>query len=162
MLYNKDIKKERTTTMARHYRFLGRKSRPYTSVGALMVTASTKKSSRPGWLFSCSKTAKRCGRYVTYILMQKHQSQFAPLFQLFVKPDWLPWYHTAEYSMVDNYVHICSGTKRDRCGMYPKKTLSAASLLSECERKRCRSLEARGCAKSESEFSMGTAATCPF
>ncbi|WP_405761090.1 hypothetical protein [Anaerovibrio slackiae] len=42
--------------------------------------------------------------------------------------------------------------------MYPKKTLSAASLLSECERKRCRSLEARGCAKSESEFSMGTAA----
>ena len=44
----------------------------------------------------------------------------------------------------------------------PKKTLSAASLLSECERKRCRSLEARGCAKSESEFSMGTAATCPF
>ena len=45
--------------------------------------------------------------------------------------------------------------------MYPKKTLSAASLLSECERKRCRSLEARGCAKSESEFSMGTAATCP-
>ena len=30
------------------------------------------------------------------------------------------------------------------------------------ERKRCRSLEARGCAKSESEFSMGTAATCPF
>ena len=46
--------------------------------------------------------------------------------------------------------------------MYPKKTLSAASLLSECERKRCRSLEARGCAKSESEFSMGTAATCPF
>ena len=54
--------------MARHYRFLGRKSRPYTSVGALMVTASTKKSSRRGWLFSCSKTAKRCGRYVTYIL----------------------------------------------------------------------------------------------
>ena len=52
--------------------------------------------------------------------------------------------------------------KRDRCGMYPKKTLSAASLLSECERKRRRSLEARGCAKSESEFSMGTAATCPF
>ncbi|MBQ5845802.1 MAG: hypothetical protein IIW64_04060, partial [Selenomonadaceae bacterium] len=48
------------------------------------------------------------------------------------------------------------------CGMYPKKTLSAASLLSECERKRRRSLEARGCAKSESEFSMGTAATCPF
>ena len=46
--------------------------------------------------------------------------------------------------------------------MYPKKTLSAASLLSECERKRRRSLEARGCAKSESEFSMGTAATCPF
>ena len=46
--------------------------------------------------------------------------------------------------------------------MYPKKTLSAASLLSECERKRCKSLEARGCAKSESEFSMGTAATCPF
>ena len=46
--------------------------------------------------------------------------------------------------------------------MYPKKTLSAASLLSECERKRCRSLEARGCAKSESGFSMGTAATCPF
>ena len=45
--------------------------------------------------------------------------------------------------------------------MYPKKTLSAASLLSECERKRRRSLEARGCAKSESEFSMGTAATCP-
>ena len=37
--------------------------------------------------------------------------------------------------------------------MYPKKTLSAASLLSECERKRSRSLEARGCAKSESEFS---------
>ena len=46
--------------------------------------------------------------------------------------------------------------------MYQKKTLSAASLLSECERKRRRSLEARGCAKSESEFSMGTAATCPF
>ncbi len=46
--------------------------------------------------------------------------------------------------------------------MYPKKTLSAASLLSECERKRRRSLEARGCAKSESEFSMGTAAACPF
>ena len=46
--------------------------------------------------------------------------------------------------------------------MYPKKTLSAASLLSKCERKRCRSLEARGCAKRESEFSMGTAATCPF
>ena len=46
--------------------------------------------------------------------------------------------------------------------MYPKKTLSAASLLSECERRRRRSLEARGCAKSESEFSMGTAATCPF
>ena len=46
--------------------------------------------------------------------------------------------------------------------MYQKKTLSAASLLIECERKRCRSLEARGCAKSESEFSMGTAATCPF
>ena len=46
--------------------------------------------------------------------------------------------------------------------MYPQKTLSAASLLSECERKRRRSLEARGCAKSESEFSMGTAATCPF
>ena len=46
--------------------------------------------------------------------------------------------------------------------MYPKKTLSAASLLSECERKRCRSLEARGCAKSESEFSMGTATTCPL
>ena len=47
--------------------------------------------------------------------------------------------------------------------MYPKKTLSAASLLIECERKRRRSLEARGCAKSESEFSMmGTAATCPF
>ena len=46
--------------------------------------------------------------------------------------------------------------------MYPKKTLSAASLLSECERKRRRSLEARGCAKSESEFSMGTAGTCPF
>ena len=46
--------------------------------------------------------------------------------------------------------------------MYQKKTLSAASLLSECERKRCRSLEARGCAKSESEFSMGTAATWPF
>ena len=63
---------------------------------------------------------------------------------------------------LDYYVHICSDTKRDRCGMYPKKTLSAASLLSECERKRCRSLEARGCAKSESEFSMGTAATCPF
>ena len=35
--------------------------------------------------------------------------------------------------------------------MYPKKTLSAASLLSDCERKRC-----------ESVFSMGTAATCPF
>ena len=34
MLYNKDIKKERTTTMARHYRFLGRKSRPYTSVSS--------------------------------------------------------------------------------------------------------------------------------
>ena len=34
--------------------------------------------------------------------------------------------------------------KRDRCGMYPKKTLSAASILSECECKRCRSLEARG------------------
>ena len=63
---------------------------------------------------------------------------------------------------LDYYVHICSDTKRDRCGMYPKKTLSAASLLSECERKRRRSLEARGCAKSESEFSMGTAATCPF
>ena len=63
---------------------------------------------------------------------------------------------------LDYYVHICSDTKRDRCGMYPRKTLSAASLLSECERKRCRSLEARGCAKSESEFSMGTAATCPF
>ena len=46
--------------------------------------------------------------------------------------------------------------------MYAKKTLSAASLLSECERKRRRRLEARGCAKSESEFSMGTAATCPF
>ena len=46
--------------------------------------------------------------------------------------------------------------------MYPKKTLSAASLLSKCERKRSRSLEARGCAKSESEFSMGTAATCPL
>ncbi|MBQ5733581.1 MAG: hypothetical protein IIV59_10675, partial [Selenomonadaceae bacterium] len=67
-----------------------------------------------------------------------------------------------QQSIVDNYVHICSDTKRDRCGMYPKKTWSAASLLSECERKRCRSLEARGCAKSESEFSMGTAATCPF
>ena len=63
---------------------------------------------------------------------------------------------------LDYYVHICSDKKRDRCGMYPKKTLSAASLLSKCERKRCRSLEARGCAKSESEFSMGTAATCPF
>ena len=63
---------------------------------------------------------------------------------------------------LDYYVHICSDKKRDRCGMYPKKTLSAASLLSECERKRRRSLEARGCAKSESEFSMGTAATCPF
>ena len=35
--------------------------------------------------------------------------------------------------------------------MYPKKTLSAASLLSKCERKRRRSLEARGCTKSESE-----------
>ena len=46
--------------------------------------------------------------------------------------------------------------------MYPKKTLSAASLLSECERKRRRSLEARGCAKSESEFSMGTVLTHPF
>ena len=32
MLYNKDIKKERTTTMARHYRFLGEIIRPYTSV----------------------------------------------------------------------------------------------------------------------------------
>ena len=63
---------------------------------------------------------------------------------------------------LDYYVHICSDKKKDRCGMYPKKTLSAASLLSECECKRCRSLEARGCAKSESEFSMGTAATCPF
>ena len=63
---------------------------------------------------------------------------------------------------LDYYVHICSDKKKDRCGMYPKKTLSAASLLSECERKRRRSLEARGCAKSESEFSMGTAATCPF
>ena len=48
-----------------------------------------------------------------------------------------------QHSIVDNYVHICSDTKRDRCGMYPKKTLSAASLLSECERKRRRSLEAR-------------------
>ena len=46
--------------------------------------------------------------------------------------------------------------------MYPKKTLSVASLLSECERKRRRTLEARGCDKSESESSMGTAATCPF
>ena len=64
--------------------------------------------------------------------------------------------------MVVSFCCICSDTKRDRCGMYPKKTLSAASLLSECERKRRRSLEARGCAKSESEFSMGTAATCPF
>ena len=32
--------------------------------------------------------------------------------------------------------------REGRCGMYPKKTLSAASLLSECERKRSRSLEA--------------------
>ena len=63
---------------------------------------------------------------------------------------------------LDYYVHICSDKKRDRCGMYPKKTLSAASLLSKCERKRCRSLEARGCAKSESEFSMGTVLTHPF
>ena len=63
---------------------------------------------------------------------------------------------------LDYYTHICSDKKKDRCGMYPKKTLSAASLLSECERKRRRSLEARGCAKSESAFSMGTAATCPF
>ena len=34
--------------------------------------------------------------------------------------------------------------------MYPKKTLSAASLLSECERKRRRSLEARGAGDDES------------
>ena len=66
------------------------------------------------------------------------------------------------WMQLDYYAHICSDKKKDRCGMYPKKTLSAASLLSECERKRRRSLEARGCAKSESEFSMGTAATCPF
>ena len=64
--------------------------------------------------------------------------------------------------MVESLGCICSDTERDRCGMYPKKTLSSASLLSECERKRCRSLEARGCAKCESVFSMGTAATCPF
>ena len=70
-------KKERTTTMVRRYRFLGEIIRPYTSAATLMVTTSTKKSSWHGWLFSCSKTTKRCGRYVTYILMQKHQSQFA-------------------------------------------------------------------------------------
>ena len=78
MLYNKGIKKERTTTMARRYRFLVGFYFDHTPVLAtLMVTTSTKKSSGPGWLFSCSKTAKRCGRYVTYVLMQKHQSQFA-------------------------------------------------------------------------------------
>ena len=74
---NESIKKERTTTMVRRYRFLGEIIRPYTSAATLMVTTSTKKSSWRGWLFSCSKTAKRYGRYVTYILMQKHQSQFA-------------------------------------------------------------------------------------
>ena len=43
--------------------------------------------------------------------------------------------------------------------MYPKKTLSAASLLSECERKRRRSLEARG--ERERVF-VGIAVACPF
>ena len=79
---------------------------------------------------------------------------------LLVKSELLLWHHMMTNIIL--FCCICSDTKKDRCGMYPKKTLSAASLLSECERKRRRSLEARGCAKSESEFSMGTAATCPF
>ena len=88
-------------------------------------------------------------------------SSHLPLFRLARKVGLVA---TVSYQLnvVVSFFCICSDTKRDRCGMYPKKTLSAASLLSECERKRRRSLEALGCAKSESEFSMGTAATCPF
>ena len=85
-----------------------------------------------------------------------------PLFRLARKVRISCYSCILNWMQLDYYAHICSDKKKDRCGMYPKKTLSAASLLSECERKRCRSLEARGCAKSESEFSMGTAATCPF
>ena len=54
-----------------------------------------------------------------------------------------PCYKIAQ-QILDYSVVSVQIKKRDRCGMYPKKTLSAASLLSECERKRCRSLEARG------------------
>ena len=83
MLYNKDIKKERTTTMARHYRFLVKFSFDHTPVlAALMVTTSTKKSSQARMAFFVHKSAERCGRYVAYTLMPKHQNQFARECQL--------------------------------------------------------------------------------
>ena len=59
-----------------------------------------------------------------------------------------PCYKMAQ-QILDYSVVSVQIKKRDRCGMYPKKTLSAAALLSECERKRCRSLEARGAGDDE-------------
>ena len=62
--------------MARRYRFLGKFSFDHTPVlAALMVTTSTKKSSQARMAFFVHKNAERCGRYVTYILMPKHQKK---------------------------------------------------------------------------------------
>ena len=56
--------------------------RPCTSEATLMVTTSTKKSSQARMAFFVHKNAERCGRYVAYTLMPKHQNQFARECQL--------------------------------------------------------------------------------
>ena len=69
--------------MARRYRFLGKFYSTIHQCGQHWWSQHLRRSHpRQGWLFSCSKTAKRCGRYVTYILMLKHQNQFASECQL--------------------------------------------------------------------------------
>ena len=87
--------------------------------------------------------------YLHYTLCNGWQLQVSsasrlPLFRLARKVRISCYSCILNWMQLDYYAHICSDKKKDRCGMYPKKTLSAASLLSECERKRCRSLEARG------------------
>ena len=69
--------------MARRYRFLGKFYSNIHQCGQHWWSQHLQRSHpRQGWLFSCSKTAKRCGRYVTYILMPKHQNQFTRECQL--------------------------------------------------------------------------------
>ena len=69
--------------MARRYRFLGKFYSTIHQCGQHWWSQHLRRSHpRQGWLFSCSKTAKRCGRYVTYILMPKHQNQFTRECQL--------------------------------------------------------------------------------